>query len=242
MKNKNPDRDTLISAEENRAMFDRIAKNYDAANRAISMGMDKAWRRKTIELLKPFRGGRYLDIGTGTGDLVFEILDQSRNVLIDGIDPSEQMLEVARDKAAKRGVGDAVSFSTADALDLPMEGETYDGIVSGFCFRNIERRQKALEEMLRVLKPGGKLVVLEATYPANPFIRLGYKLYMPLVPIIGKILGGGTAYRYLVDSIEDFPKPGTITDMFSATGFSGVQYRPLTFGTVCIFFGTKQRG
>jgi len=239
MKNKNPDRDTLISAEENRAMFDRIAKNYDAANRAISMGMDKAWRRKTIELLKPFRGGRYLDIGTGTGDLVFEILDQSRNVLIDGIDPSEQMLEVARDKAAKRGVGDAVSFSTADALDLPMEGETYDGIVSGFCFRNIERRQKALEEMLRVLKPGGKLVVLEATYPANPFIRLGYKLYMPLVPIIGKILGGGTAYRYLVDSINDFPKPGTITDMFSAAGFSGVQYKPLTFGAVCVFSGKK---
>ena len=220
-------------------MFDRIAKNYDAANRAISMGMDKAWRRKTIELLKPFRGGRYLDIGTGTGDLVFEILDQSANVLIDGIDPSGQMLEIARDKAAKRGVGDAVSFSTADALDLPMEGETYDGIVSGFCFRNIERRQKALEEMLRVLKPGGKLVILEATYPANPFIRLGYKLYMPLVPIIGKMLGGGSAYKYLVDSIGDFPKPETVTDMFSAAGFSGVQYWPLTFGTVCIFSGKK---
>lgn len=239
MQSKDTDRDTLISAEENRAMFDRIAKNYDAANRAISMGMDKAWRRKTIELLKPFRGGRYLDIGTGTGDLVFEILDQSRNVLIDGIDPAEQMLEVARDKATKRGVGDAISFSTADALDLPMEGETYDGIVSGFCFRNIERRQKALEEMLRVLKPGGKLVVLEATYPANPFIRLGYKLYRPWVPIIGKILGGGTAYRYLVDSIEDFPKPGTITDMLSTAGFSGVQFKPLTFGTVCIFSGKK---
>ncbi len=220
-------------------MFDRIAKNYDAANRAISMGMDKVWRRKIIELLKPFRGGRYLDIGTGTGDLVFEILDQSANVLIDGIDPSGQMLEIARDKAAKRGVGDAVSFSTADALDLPMEGETYDGIVSGFCFRNIERRQKALEEMLRVLKPGGKLVVLEATYPANPFIRLGYKLYMPLVPIIGKMLGGGSAYKYLVDSIGDFPKPETVTDMFSAAGFSGVQCWPLTFGTVCIFSGKK---
>jgi len=220
-------------------MFDRIAGNYDAANRAISMGMDKVWRRKTIELLRPFRGGRYLDVGTGTGDLVFEILDWSHNVLIDGIDPAEQMLKVARDKAAKRGEGDAVSFFAADALDLPMEGETYDGIVSGFCFRNIERRQKALEEMLRVLKPGGRLVILEATYPENGFVRFGYKLYMPLVPLIGKILGGGSAYKYLIDSIEDFPRPETVTDMFSAAGFSGVRFTPLTFGTVCMFSGKK---
>jgi demethylmenaquinone methyltransferase/2-methoxy-6-polyprenyl-1,4-benzoquinol methylase len=233
------ERDTLISADENRDMFDRIAKNYDAANRAISMGMDKGWRRKAIGILKPFRGGRYLDIGTGTGDLVFEILNQSANVLIDGIDPSEQMLAIAKDKAAKRSVGDSVAFFAADALDLPMESDTYDGIVSGFCFRNIERRQKALGEMLRVLKPGGMLVILEATYPANPLIRFGYKCYTPLVPIIGKCLGGGAAYKYLVDSIEDFPKPSTVTDMMGAAGFSGVQYKPLTFGTVCIFSGKK---
>ncbi len=233
------ERDTLISAEENRDMFDRIAKNYDVANRAISMGMDKGWRRKTIGLLKPFRAGRYLDIGTGTGDLVFEILDQSGNVLIDGIDPAEQMLEIARDKAEKRQVGDTVSFLVADALDLPMESDTYDGIVSGFCFRNIERRQKALAEMMRVLKPGGMLVILEATYPANALVRLGYKLYRPLVPLIGKLLGGGSAYKYLMDSIEDFPRPETVTDMFGAAGFSGVQYKSLTFGTVCIFSGKK---
>jgi demethylmenaquinone methyltransferase/2-methoxy-6-polyprenyl-1,4-benzoquinol methylase len=232
-------RDTLITAEENREMFDRIAKNYDVANRAISMGMDKGWRRKTVELLKPFRGGRYLDIGTGTGDLVFEILDQSANVLIDGIDPAEQMLAIAIDKAQKRGVGDAVNFLRADALDLPMERDTYDGIVSGFCFRNIERRQKALEEMLRVLKPGGVLVILEATYPANAMVRFGYRLYRPMVPLIGRMLGGGDAYQYLMDSIEDFPKPDMVTDMFSAAGFSSVQCKPMTMGTVCIFSGKK---
>ena len=220
-------------------MFDRIAGNYDAANRAISMGMDRRWRRKTVELLRPFRGGRYLDIGTGTGDLVFEILDQSANVLVDGIDPAEQMLSIARDKAAGRGIGDAVSFFTADALNLPMESGTYDGIVSGFCFRNIERRQKALEEMYRVLKPGGTLMILEATYPASVLIRMGYKMYTPLVPLIGRILGGGSAYKYLVDSIEDFPKPEDVTDMFSAAGFCNVRFTPLTFGTVSIFSGKK---
>lgn len=233
------ERDTLISAEENREMFDRIAKNYDAANRAISMGMDRRWRRRTVELLKPFRGGRYLDVGTGTGDLVLEILDQSANVLVDGIDPSEQMLSIARGKAAKRGIGDSVHFFSGDALDLPMESQTYDGIVSGFCFRNIERRQRALEEMRRVLKPGGLLVILEATYPESALIRFGYKLYTPLVPLIGRMMGGGAAYRYLVDSIEDFPKPETVTDMFSATGFRHVQCTPMTFGTVCIFSGKK---
>jgi demethylmenaquinone methyltransferase/2-methoxy-6-polyprenyl-1,4-benzoquinol methylase len=229
----------LISAEENREMFDRIAKNYDAANRAISMGMDKIWRRKTVERLKPFRGGRYLDIGTGTGDLVFEILRQSANVQVDGIDPAEQMLAIARDKAVRRGVGDAASFFTADALELPMEDESYDGIVSGFCFRNIEQRQKALGEMLRVLKPGGRLVILEATFPENALVRLGYRLYTPLVPLVGRMLGGGSAYKYLVDSIEDFPTPNTVTDMFSAAGFSNVQCRPLTFGSVCVFSGKK---
>ena len=220
-------------------MFDRIAKNYDAANRAISMGMDRGWRRKTIQLLKPFRGGRYLDVGTGTGDLVFEILNQSAHVLVDGIDPAEQMLSIARNKAARRGLGDPVSFISGDALQLPMEGDTYDGIVSGFCFRNIERRQMALEEMRRVLKPGGKLVILEATYPESALIRMGYRLYTPLVPLVGRFMGGGSAYRYLVDSIEDFPKPENVTDMFSAAGFCHVQCTPLTFGTVCIFSGKK---
>ena len=239
MSSGNPDRDTLISAEENRVMFDRIAKNYDAANRAISMGMDRAWRRKTVQRLKPFRGGRYLDVGTGTGDLAFEILNQSAHVQVDGIDPAEQMLSIARDKAEKRGVGDSVAFISGDALDLPMESDTYDGLVSGFCFRNIERRQKALEEMRRVLKPGGMLVILEATYPESALIRTGYRLYTPLVPLVGRVMGGGSAYRYLVDSIEDFPKPEDVTDMFSAAGFCNVRFTPLTFGTVSIFSGKK---
>lgn len=233
------ERDTLISAEENRAMFDRIAKNYDVANRAISMGMDRGWRRKAVALLKPVRGGRYLDVGTGTGDLVFEILDQVREGKIDGIDPAEQMLAIAKDKAVNKNRGESVSFFSADALALPMASGTYDGIVSGFCFRNLEHRQLALKEMRRVLKPGGRLVILEATYPANALVRLGYRCYAPLVPLIGTLLGGGAAYKYLMDSIENFPRPDTVTDMFSVAGFSQVRVQSLTLGTVCVFSGEK---
>jgi demethylmenaquinone methyltransferase/2-methoxy-6-polyprenyl-1,4-benzoquinol methylase len=235
------DRDTLISAEENCEMFDRIAKGYDAASQAISMGLDRRWRRRAVEMLHPFRGGRYLDVGTGTGELVFEILDQSANVLVDGIDPAEQMMAVARDKAAKRGEGDAVQFLQADAMDLPIESGIYDGVISGFCFRNIERRQKALDEIMRVLKPGGLLVILEATCPEAPLVRFGYKLYTPLIPLIGRLLGGSSEYKYLIESIEDFPRSETVTDMFSAAGFCHVQSVPLTFGAVCIFSGKKER-
>jgi demethylmenaquinone methyltransferase/2-methoxy-6-polyprenyl-1,4-benzoquinol methylase len=234
-----PERDALISAKENRDMFDRIAKNYDAANRAISLGMDRSWRRRAVDLLKPFRGGRYLDVGTGTGDLVFEILRQSAHVLIDGIDPAEQMLEVARSKAQKLSVGDSVSFFSADALDLPMESEIYDGIISAFCFRNLENRRKALDEMRRVLKPGGQLVILEATYPAHLLIRIGYRLYTPLVPVVGRMLGGGAAYQYLVDSIENFPTPRAVSDMFCESGFVGIESMPMTFGAVTLFSGKK---
>jgi demethylmenaquinone methyltransferase/2-methoxy-6-polyprenyl-1,4-benzoquinol methylase len=93
---------------------------------------------------------------------------------------------------------------------------------------------------MRVLKPGGKVIILEATYPNNGLIRFGYKLYTPLVPLIGKVLGGGAAYKYLMDSIEDFPKPETVTDMFSEVGFTEVHCSPLTFGTVSVFSGTKR--
>jgi demethylmenaquinone methyltransferase/2-methoxy-6-polyprenyl-1,4-benzoquinol methylase len=234
--NRPADRDTLISAAENRAMFDRIAKNYDVANRALSLGMDKRWRRKAVAMLEPVAGGRYLDIGTGTGDLVFEIRRQAAGTSVDGIDPSMEMLAVAKNKVS----GEGIAFFEADATALPMADEFYEGIVSGFCFRNIEHRQKALTEMLRVLKPGGKLVVLEATYPSNPLVRMGYRLYTPWVPMIGKMLGGGAAYQYLVDSIEDFPRAGSVMDMFRAAGFAEVKCKPLTFGTVSIFSGIKR--
>ncbi|MBN2703815.1 MAG: ubiquinone/menaquinone biosynthesis methyltransferase [Pontiellaceae bacterium] len=229
------DRDTLISADENRAMFDRIAKNYDAANRAISLGMDRKWRRTAVGVLGPVAGGCYLDVGTGTGDLVLELLEQSASVQVDGIDLSEGMLDIAKTKASEKGVGDAVSFFQADATALPMRDACYDGIISGFCFRNIERRRKALTEMHRVLKPGGRLVVLEAVYPQRSWVRFGYKLYTSFIPLMGALFGSFSAFRYLKDSIEDFPQSEQVVEMFRETGFVRVERCPLLLGAICIF-------
>ena len=233
------ERDTLISADENRKMFDRIANTYDVANRFISLGLDQGWRKKTIQELNPKEDEYYLDIGTGTGDLAFELLSQSPQSQVDAIDPSEKMLAVARDKALSLGVSKRPRFQNADALNLPMPECFFDGIVSGFCFRNIENRLNALKEMHRVLKTSGKLLILEATYPENSIVRLGYKLYTPFVPLIGKLLGFKQSYSYLLDSIEDFPKKEKVISMFDEVGFKDIQVKSLAFGTVSIFIGRK---
>ena len=233
------ERDTLISAEENRKMFDKIANTYDIANRFISLGLDQGWRKKTINELNPKENKFYLDIGTGTGDLAFELLSQSPNSQVDAIDPSEKMLAVARDKSLNLGVSKRPRFQNADALNLPMPDNFFDGIVSGFCFRNIENRLKALEEMFRVLKKNGKILILEATYPKNSIVRFGYKLYTPFVPLIGKLLGFKNSYSYLLDSIEDFPKSEKVVSMFNMVGFKDIKVKSLAFGTVSIFIGRK---
>ena len=231
MKKEPIQRDTLISADENRDMFDRIAANYDRANRLLSFGRDKIWRQQAVEELQPWDEGQYLDVGTGTGDLVDEILKQAPGAHIDGIDPSEKMLHIAKSK----NLPDSVHFFPADATALPMEDETYDGIILGFCFRNIEQREKALLEFFRVLKPGGRLVILEAVYPKNPIVRLGYNIYSALVPLIGKIWGEGSAYRYLMNSIKHFYTPGTLFLMLHNTGFAFIKMDLKMFGTIVIF-------
>ena len=231
MKKEPIQRDTLISADENRDMFDRIAAHYDRANRLLSFGRDKIWRQQAVEELQPWDEGRYLDVGTGTGDLVDEILKQAPGAHIDGIDPSEKMLHIAKSK----NLPDSVHFFPADATALPMEDETYDGIILGFCFRNIEQREKALSEFFRVLKPGGRLVILEAIYPKNPIVRLGYNLYATLVPLIGKIWGEGSAYRYLMQSIKAFPSIDTFIKIIRSIGFCDEKIQFKAWGAITIF-------
>jgi len=218
-------------------MFDRIARNYDRVNRIISLGMDRSWRRRAVRYLEPVSGGRYLDIGTGTGDLALEILRQAPDAEVIGIDPAERMLQIASRKTADL----PVSFICGDALHLPQEDDAFDGIVSGFCFRNMEDRRRALNEMFRVLKPGGKLVILEAVYPENRLVLAGYRFIVPLIPFIGKIFTNGSDYKYLIDSIKNFPAQASVAKMLEEAGFVDVHCTTLNLGTICIFSGRKYK-
>ena len=231
--------DSLITASENRAMFDRIAPHYDAANRALSFGLDRRWRRKAVAALAPVAGGRYLDIGTGTGDVAFEILRQAPGARVTGLDPAERMLAIARQKAEALNVADGVAFEVGDAGRLPAVPASVDGVISAFCFRNIAQRKAALDEMRRVLRDDGTLVLLELTYPRQPLMRLCFRLYSLAIPGVGYVAGNARAYRYLVESIEAFLRPGELLGMLEATGFKAVQHRPLSGGVVSIFSARK---
>jgi demethylmenaquinone methyltransferase/2-methoxy-6-polyprenyl-1,4-benzoquinol methylase len=230
--------DTLITADENRVMFDRISTRYDLANRLMSFGLDRRWRRKAVAALSPAGDGRYLDIGTGTGDVAFEILRRAPGASVVGVDPSPGMLAVARGKADTAACG-TLSFRNGDALALEFEDGSFDGVISAFCFRNIENRVRALGEMRRVLRPGGRLVLLELTHPASRWIRLGYGVYVPLVRLVGRAVGSRSAYRYLLDSIAAFPRPEQVKDMLQSSAFAEACYCPLSGGVVCVFSGVK---
>lgn len=231
--------DTLITANENRAMFDRIAPHYDAANRVMSLGMDRLWRRRAVHALAPAGAGRYLDIGTGTGDVAFEILRQAPAARTVGVDPSARMLAVAARKAAAGGLGSRVAFEAGDALQLPFAAGAFDGVISAFCFRNIVNRRAALAEMCRVLRDGGRVVVLELTHPDRWYVRPFYRVYGAVIPLVGFCAGDAGAYRYLVQSIAEFPRPGEVAAMIGASGFDGVRHEPLCGGIVSVFSASK---
>ncbi len=173
-----PDRDTLMAQQDNRRMFDQIAPRYDLLNRLMSLGMDRYWRRRAIQALLPGDApGHVLDIGCGTGDVSLDLLHRNAGVTVTGIDLSEAMLARAVAKAERAGLAARVSFQVGDATALAFEPETFDGIVCAFCFRNIAYRALALDEMRRVLRPGGRLVILELTVPAGRLMRMAHGLY-----------------------------------------------------------------
>lgn len=234
--------DTLITAAENREMFDRIAARYDAANRFLSLGMDRRWRRLATEALHPVAGGVYLDIGTGTGDVALEIVRQAPEAHVTGIDPSEAMLALARRKAAARKVSGSVAFVAGDALQLPVADGSCDGVISAFCFRNIVDRRHALGAIRRVLKDNGGLVLLELVHPAGRLIHLAYHAYAWLIPALGFLAGDAEAYRYLVRSIAGFPLPDAVEAMLDQAGFSGISHIALCGGVVSIFACRKGAG
>ena len=236
----NASRDSLISAEENRKMFDAIARRYDLMNQLLSMGLDRYWRMRAVQALPLQPGCRILDIGSGTGDIALEVLKQQPTASVTGVDPSLRMLDIAQKKIVRRGLENAIRFEQSDATALSFPDDFFDGVITAFCIRNVEDHMQALAGMYRVLKPGGRAVILELTKPENFLLRQAQKIYNRLiVPLVGRLLSRGEAYRYLVKSIEDFPEVRVITDKVRRSRFKKVNKISLSGGITTIIIGEK---
>ncbi len=232
----NPERDTLISAGENRRMFDRIAPRYDLLNSLMSLGLHRYWRRKAVQHLLSGGGRDFLDIGCGTGDVALAILRQTPAARVTGIDPSTGMLALAVAKARRAGLADRVVYQDGDATTLPFPDASFDGIVCAFCLRNIADRRAALAEMRRVLRPGGTLSILELTAPRNRLLRGIHNLYTRrIIPLMGRVMSQKNAYQYLADSIDHFPPAPVIVEELIKAGFPGSGHQSLTGGFVTLF-------
>lgn len=230
-------RDSLLSAEENRAMFDRIARRYDLMNTILSLGHHSRWRRRVVRKMKLRADGRYLDVGCGTGDVAIEMLRQCPDCSVVGIDPAEGMLDLGRRKLAEAGLADRATLQTGDAMKLPLEADSFDGAIAAFCLRNVTDRVAALAEMGRVVRPKGLVVILELTTPSKPLMRLGHRIYTrALAPLLGGIIARDRgAYRYLVDSVMEFPAADAVLEMMTRANLSNPQAKPMTSGAVTVF-------
>jgi demethylmenaquinone methyltransferase/2-methoxy-6-polyprenyl-1,4-benzoquinol methylase len=217
-----------LPAEAVRRMFDRIAPVYDLMNRVMTAGLDRRWRRVTVEqTVHP--GDRTLDACCGTGDLA--VAARAHGATVVGLDFSEPMLERARRKAP------AIEFVQGDMLALPFDDASFDSATVGFGVRNVADLEVGLRELRRVLRPGGRVGILEITTPRGrlaPFYRVWFDR---VVPLLGKVLPGGSAYTYLPASVRRFPAPGELVALLERTGFACVQYRLFAGGIVALHTG-----
>ena len=233
--------DTTAFTLQTREMFTSIAPRYDFLNRLLSVGQDKYWRQRAIDLLDPMENERILDVATGTGDMVIEVAKRNLSVQIFGIDFSQRMLDLGRIKIARNGYNQAVSLQIGSGECLPFADESFDGVICAFGIRNFADVQLGLREFFRVLKPGGRVVVLEFSIPQNQFLKTAYEWYFNLIlPKIGNIISGhSNAYSYLPESVANFPSQKKFIKWIEKIGFKKVSFSELTFGIVSIHRGYK---
>jgi demethylmenaquinone methyltransferase/2-methoxy-6-polyprenyl-1,4-benzoquinol methylase len=224
-----------------RSMFDRIAGVYDVMNTAMTAGLHHSWRERAAELAELEPGEVALDVCCGTGDLALALGARvGRYGRVIGSDFSERMLDLAREKASERGV-EQVRFEWADALALPYEEESFDAVTVGFGARNLADLEHGLLEMSRVLKPGGRLVILELTQPRRPPLSTFFALWFDrLVPLLGTVAGDREAYAYLPESVKRFPPPEGLAEVMDRVGLERIHYTILAGGIIAIHSGLRR--
>lgn len=227
--------------EQVEEMFDSISGAYDLMNRAMTLGIDKLWRRRAVRLVKACTPAVVADLATGTGDLAIALARQIGNARVNGYDLSEGMLRVGRAKVAKAGLDDRISLTQADCLDLPAPDSSVDAVTVAYGVRNFEHLDRGYREMLRVLRPGGLLCVVELSTPRGRITGPLYRCYTRwLVPALGRLVSRDRrAYSYLPESIAAVPQGRNMCDLMSRAGFTDCQFRPMTFGACTIYTARK---
>jgi len=230
------------SADAVRRMFDSIAPHYVLLNHVLSFGWDFLWRRKLTNTVNKDKKLKVLDLATGTGDLLISLLRRNPNITESvGLDISENMLALCRERIAKLKLTDRVSLVRSDAADSGLPEESFDVVTMGFGIRNTPDAFKTLCEINRLLKQGGTALILEFSIPSNRIIRKCYLLYLRnFVPMLGRLLSGDkNAYRYLNTSVENFYGMDDFSSLMRKAGFKDVSAAPLTFGVACIYEASK---
>lgn len=222
-------------------MFDSIAPAYDFMNRAMTLGIDKIWRAKAVGMVKRHKPKAILDVATGTGDLAIQLAREVPGAKITGVDLSEGMVDIGREKVAKAGLQDHIDLRIADCLSLPFADGQFDCVTVAYGVRNFQNILAGYKEMHRVLSPGGMLCVIELSTPTSPIVRPLYNLYTRhVIPMVGRLVSkDGRAYSYLPESIAAVPQGASMTSLIGEAGFTRRSYFPLTFGTCTIYTALK---
>lgn len=227
--------------EQIRRMFDKIAPSYDRLNHALSLGIDRRWRRTAVDALGKHKPQQILDIATGTGDFALLLAKRIKPQHIVGADISEGMMAVGREKVKEEGLQNVISFQHEDCMQLSFPDGSFDAVTSSYGVRNFQNLDKGLQEMQRVLRPGGHLLIVELTPPPHFPMKQLFWLYAHVVmPLLGRLIShDDSAYTYLPASMEAFPQPEQMDGILRKAGFAEVQWRRFTFGISTMYLATK---
>ena len=231
---------TQTKKEQVEQMFDNIAPTYDFLNHLLSAGIDRRWRRRAIDAIATIKPSVILDLATGTGDFAIEALRLQPTQVI-GFDISDQMMNMGRIKAKNLNVEKILTFTKGDSENMPFADNTFDAITVGFGVRNFENLIKGLQEMHRVLRPGGMVAILEVSKPTSFPMRQFYSIYFHyILPLVGRLFSKDhRAYTYLPESVQAFPQGTAFVKILEQVGFQSVTYQPLTAGTCAFYIAHK---